>query len=190
MTEPVPTGGRVVIGPGGAREWKRFYDAPLTKEEQAATAWFNDLSPNEQYREVRRLRWNLDVARNDREALKRTVAEQASELDALRRKLATFTPEGFTLPAAAGDLLTLAGEHGWRSGRAWTVDDDGQSARLKVALTDGRTAFQLTWSCDLAGGGRMVRSGLAREQGRGWHDAPSLKKIREMIASAPEEPGL
>ncbi len=186
MTEQVPTGGRVVIGADGAGEWRHFYDAPLTKEEQAATAWFHDLSPNEQYREVRRLKWNLDVARAGRDALKKTVEEQAAELDALRRKLATFTPEGFTVPPAAADLLALAFQHGWRSGRAWTVDDDGQSARLEIVLTDGRRDFQLAWSCDLSGGGRRIRAGLARERGRDWHDAPSVRKIREVIRVSAE----
>lgn len=190
MTDKIPTGGRVVIGPDGAGEWKHFYDDPLTKEEQAATAWFRDLSPNEQYREVRRLKWNLDVAQTDRDTWKRIAEEQRAELAALQRKLATFTPEGYVVPPAAADLLALAFQHGWKSGRAWTVADDGASARLEIVITNGWYDFQLSWSCDKGGGGRMVRSGLAREQNRPWTDAPSLKKIREVITRVPEEPVL
>lgn len=47
MTEKIPTSGRTVIKADGTSEYIRYYDQPLTKEEQAATKWFHVLSPNE-----------------------------------------------------------------------------------------------------------------------------------------------
>ena len=180
--KPVPTGGRVVIGPDGTGEWKRFYDQPLSREESEAVKWFTELSPNEQLREVRRLKWNLDRAREDTETWKRVSREQDVEINWLRAKLAVFTPEGFTVPWGAADLLNFAEERGWKTGKAWTVDrDDETSALLRISLRNGERVFKFTWSADKGGGGRMFRRGLARDPGRGWYNAPSLKAVKEII---------
>ncbi len=190
MTEKLATGGRVRIKPDGTSEYVRYYDPPLTKEEQAATAWFDDLSPSEQYREVRRMKWNLEQAQADRDDLKRIINEQRAELDRVQAKLATHTPHGYVMPKPAADLLELAKEHGWKTGLAWTLEDDGLSAALRVAIRRAGSDFELRWECEPGGRGRMPRPGLARAPRRGWFDAPSLKKIREVITSAPEESGL
>jgi len=64
MTRPSgytgPTSGGFTIGPEGVTNRKRFYDEPLSRDERDAVAWFTELSPHEQLREVRRLKWNAD----------------------------------------------------------------------------------------------------------------------------------
>lgn len=185
--DKIPTGGRVQIKPDGTSEYVRFYDEPLTKDEQAATQWFHDLSPNEQYREVRRMKWNLEQARSDLEALNQTVREQRAELARVRAQLATHTPHGYVMPKPAADLLELAEANGWKTGRAWKLEDDGLSAALRVGIRRGGTDFELRWVCEPGGRGRMPRPGLARAPRRGWYDAPSLVKIREIVVSDPEE---
>lgn len=60
-----PTSGRITIGGDGTVSQERFYDRPLTREEQAAVKWFTDLSPNEQLREVRWLKFNLGAVTED-----------------------------------------------------------------------------------------------------------------------------
>lgn len=180
--KPVPTGGRAVIGPDGTGEWKRFYDRPLSREESEAVKWFTELSPNEQLREVRRLKWNLDRAREDTETWKRVAREHEREALAVQAKLAVFTPEGFTVPWGAADLLNFAEERGWKTVKAWTVDrDDETSALLRIILRNGEWIFKFTWSADKGGGGRMFGRGLAQAPGRYWHDAPSLKAVKEII---------
>lgn len=188
--KPLPTGGRTVIKADGTAERITYYDQPLTKEEQAATEWFHILSPHEQYREVRRMKWNLDQAGKDRDSLKETVRKQDEEIMKLRFALAQFTPEGYVFPRIAADLMDHAQAHGWKTAKAWTMaekrsddeDDWEPSAQLEIHIShlDG-WLFKLSWSCDPGGGGRMIRSGLARAPRRDWFDAPSIKKIKAII---------
>lgn len=183
--DQVMTGSRRVISADGTVSVEKFYDKPLTKDEQAATQWFHDLSPNEQYREVRRMKWNLDQAQRDAEAWKKIAQRQDAELDQLRAKLATYTPEGFTVPKAAAELLALAEAHGWETRRAWSVrEDDQMVASLNVALRSKDWTFKLRWGVDAGAGGRLAGRGLASgtmRGWRGWRDAPSLKKISSII---------
>lgn len=194
MTEKIPTSGRTVIKADGTSEYIRYYDQPLTKEEQAATEWFHVLSPNEQYREARRLKWNLDAAQGDVATWKRVAQERDAEIMRLRLALAQFTPEGYVFPPAAAALIDHADAHGWKTAKAWTVaekrSDDGDdwmpSARLEVHISHTGWLFKLSWSCEPGGKGRMGR-GLARAPRRNWYDAPSLTKIRETIVSVGSE---
>lgn len=177
-----PTSGRITVGGEGPAVVERFFDPPLTKDELAATADFRALSPNEQIREVRRLRFNLAMATSKVDALRNTVREQDAELMRVRAELATHTPDGYQLPPAAADLLAHATAHGWRTARAWIKSEsEPGTARLEIALARERYGFQLTWHCTQGGGGRMIRRGLARWPRRDWHDAPSLIKIKKII---------
>lgn len=176
-----PTSGRITVGGGKGPEIERFFDPPLNRDERNALADWLALSPNAQAREVRVLRWNLAEMTSQRDALRNTVREQDRELLALRAELATHTPEGFQLPPAAADLLAHATAHGWQTAKAWIKSEDPEAARLEVAVRHGRYMFQLIWSCQLGGGGHMIRRGLARAPMRDWHDAPSLIKIKKII---------
>jgi hypothetical protein len=175
-----PTSGRMTIGADGEiTNREQFFDAPLTKDELAATADFRSMSPHEQAREVRRLRFNLAVATDKVNGQRDIIRRQDEELTTLRAKLATFTPDGYQLPPAAAKLLAHAQACGWHTTKAW-VQDQGHAA-LHLVLRHGRYAFQLSWHCTPDGRGHMVRRGLARAPMRDWHDAPSLLRIEEII---------
>lgn len=177
-----PTSGRITIGADGDFIKETFSDPPLTRDEQQAVAWFTAMSPNEQLREVRRLKWNSEEYLRGWEAWRAVAKEQETELSVLRRKLASFTPEGYTLPKAAESVIGHATTHGWRTARFWSPLEDGHGYRLKTAVKSGSWGFRLSWICTSAGTGSLDRSGLARSPGRDWHDAPSLVRIKEIIA--------
>lgn len=184
----IPTGGRTVIKPDGTSEYVRFYDAPLSKDEQAAVAWFTELSPHEQLREVRRMKWNLEVAQKDRDTLKEASRRHDVEMNRLARQLASRRPDGFELPRSAASLLEHARAHGWRTAVAWSPDEENLAAGLQVLIArPGGWGFKLRWGVpvDGNGAGSLVRTGLARRPGRDWYDAPPLKSIRQIIASEP-----
>lgn len=181
-----PTSGRITLGPEGVIRRETFTDRPLSREETEAVAWFTELSPLAQLREVRRLKWNLDEAIQGREAALNRAREAEAEIDHLRARLAQYTPDGYVFPAAAASLLEYAREHGWKTAHAWQMrepeyDGDPGHAWLVIRLAHGSYAYRLTWTCDPGGGGRMFGSGIARAPRRDWHDAPSLKKIKEII---------
>ena len=180
-----PTSGRITIRGDEVISRESFHDAPLTRDELNATADFRAMSPNEQIREVRRLKWNEAHWRGEAENLKQTVQRLDDELAKVGGKLATYPPEGYTLPRAAAELIEHAKAHGWSTGRAWRINDDLDGATVQVLVTssDSTRLYKLSWSCDPGGAGRMTHSGLARLPLRGWRDAPSLKKIREDIAA-------
>lgn len=190
-----PTSGRITVGGDGTvTNRERFTDKPLTKDENDAVAWFTALSPNEQLREVRRLKWNVDEARKDRDGWKRTALRQREDLIKLERKLASYPPEGYTVPAVVADLLALAKAAGWSTAVQWTrlaeLHEDGveaDGATIEVGLWHGLWKYRLRWHCDFQGpGARMTRGALAQTpEHRAWHDAPSLRKIREVIGSHP-----
>jgi len=190
-----PTSGRITIGGDGTvTNRETFTDKPLTREEQDAVAWFTALSPNEQLREVRRLKWNMNAARQDRDEWKRIAQRQRGELATLERKLAAYPPEGYTLPATAADLLALAKTAGWTTAVQWTrladLHEDGieaDGATVEIGLRHGLWRYRLRWHCDYQGpGARMTRGGLAQTPDyRAWHDAPSVKKIRQVIENHP-----
>jgi len=176
--KPIATSGKITISPDGTSTRKSFYDQPLTKDENKAVAWFTEMSPHEQLREVRRMKWNLDVRTKDAETWKRVAGQQAEELAQLRAKLSTYTPEGFSMPPAAEELLSTAAAHGWKNVRSWSSEED--TAQLRIKIGNGAWTFELSWAVDKRGA-RMVRRGLARSPGRNWYDAPSLKAIKKII---------
>lgn len=183
-----PTSGRITIGGGREPVVERFTDPPLTREEANAVAWFRALSPNEQLREVRRLKWNLEQARGGWDA-HRDRARQAEALSArLEAERDARRPDGYEVPRASGELLSLAVSQGWRTARRWTVDEDGLFARFEIALARGEHRFKLSWSVPRDGNGRgaMIRSGLHRAPGNAWRDAPPLKRVRVILMSDPD----
>lgn len=179
-----PTSGRITIGAGGeVKRRQTFTDKPLSVEEQRSTEWFTELSPNEQVREARRLKWNADQREQTIIALKKVMAEQDAEILRLRIALAKHTPEGYKMPPIVTDLLRHARGWGWQAAHAWGEPEQGM-AGLEVRITKGLYEFRIRWTCDhadLGGGARKARNGLARAPRRDWHDAPSLKKIRQII---------
>lgn len=183
------TSGRITVGGGKPTEVQRFYDDPLTEDELKATADFRAMSPNEQIREYRRLKWNENVFRQDANAWKDACQKRDAEITSLKIRLARYTPDGYKFPVAAVDLLEFAKSHGWKTDHAWDVRDHYgmQDAMLNIVIASGEWVFQLSWICDPGGTGRMFRSGLARSPGRDWYDAPSLKKIKEIIETVSEE---
>lgn len=180
-----PTSGRITIGSEGiiSREtFTRETDPPLTKDERAATEWFEALGPNEQRREVRRLKWNEAVQRAEAETWKRVAAESNDKIVELEHKLAQITPEGYKIPKAAADLLSFAKVSGWQTGRAWAEHDDMDGPWYRLAIrVQGSWTFDLAWAVFPDGSGHMIRSGLAREGMGQWRDAPSLVKIKKII---------
>lgn len=189
-----PTSGRITIGGDGEiTKRETFTDPPLTRDERDAVAWFTELSPNEQLRQVRIMKWNLDEAQKGREQWKGIAEGYRRDLAAAERKLAMYPPEGYALPGIVSDLLGLAKAAGWRTGIAWThlVDLGGEhspadGATVEIVLGHGLWLYRLRWHCDPDGGARMTRGGLAQTPDhRAWHDAPSVKKIRQVIADHP-----
>lgn len=182
-----PTSGRITVTAGGVVERVSFNDIPLTADETRAVAWFTKLSPIEQLREVRRLKWNLDRATADRDAFERIVREQDAEISKLSGRLARIVPDGYAVPVSAADLLACATAHGWLSDHTWEVhkgSEDGADpgyAVFRIMVGNGDRAFKRSWSVDPGGTGRMIGRGLAREKTGPWRDAPSLRKIREII---------
>lgn len=179
-----PTSGRITVGGGREPVVERFTDPPLTREEAKAVAWFTALSPNEQLREVRRLKWNLQEAERGQEAgLRRARAAEAlsARLEAERN---ARRPDGYELPRAASELLSCAASHGWKEARQWILSEDGQDARLEILLGRGDWRFRLAWTVpkDQPGRGSVIRRGLVRSPGRDWRDAPPLKEIRRILA--------
>lgn len=179
-----PTSGRITLDADGTPGWERFYDKLLTSDELNATTEFRALSPNEQVREYRRMKWNEAVFRAESEEGKKFIQEQHAEIERLRARLVRYAPDGYDLPAPAAYLIRYAGEHGWQTDRVWNDTEDGLVS-VEIGVTSAGRMYRLRWFCDPGGTGRMARSGLARLPGRDWHDAPSLKKIKEDIAAHP-----
>jgi hypothetical protein len=192
-----PVSGRITIGGGDNPEIKResftqAQDPVLSKDERRATEWFRALPPNEQYREVRRLKWNADARAKAIEADHTIIVNQNEEIVQLRRELAGRRPDGFEIPMSASVLLDHAKAHGWRTGKAWSpvtfYDDEGHEQtdpdeyRLQIGLAGHGWEFKLIWSCQPGGRGHVVMGhSLARGPYRAWHDAPSLTKIKKII---------
>lgn len=182
----IPTSGKAVINAGGSSGWIRFYDEPLTKDEEAAVAWFTELSPHEQLREVRRLKFNLEQTRSDRDAWKARCRDESARADRMELQCASRRPDGFEFPRAMASLRDHAIANGWDTAVAWFVEGAGAVATLDFHIRSGGWLFRLRWDVpiDGNGSGSMDRLGLARSPRRDWHDAPSLKRIREIIIDA------
>jgi hypothetical protein len=183
------------VHPDGTVERVEFHDKPQTAEETQAFAEFRDLSPLELMRRLRTAEWSLDVERKGHDQWKAIAQRTQGELDQAERKLAAITPPGWELPKTVQDLLTHAGAHGWRSAVAWTPHGTDEM-RLNVVIGRDTTPsdspargtqwrYKLTWSC-VPGSARRAGAGLARTPTRPqWHDAPSVRKIRELIHAHP-----
>lgn len=183
-----PTSGRITVGGDGEVVRERFTDPPLTRDEAEAVAWFTALSPNEQLREVRRMRWNLDEARKDVAVWRGLAGRMDRENGRLTAERDARRPDGYELPRAAAEILSLAVSQGWGTVRRWTVAEDGTYARLDIGITRRGHVFKLAWSVPSGGNGRgsLIRSGLVRKPDRDWHDAPSLKQIRVLLMADPD----
>lgn len=192
-----PTSGRITVGAGGVTRRETFTDPPLTAEETAAVAWFTALSPNEQLREVRRMKWNLDVAQSKATSWERVAGEERQRADRAERELSKYPPDGYAAPAIVTTLLTAAKAAGWQTGHAWSLlterADDGTDAetvigaRLSIAVGHGMWVYRLAWTVDPGGKrARLSRGGLAKTpERRTWHDAPSVSKIMRVIEDHP-----
>lgn len=189
-----PTSGRITIGGGKPAKVERFYDKPLTEDERNATSDFRALSPNEQIREVRRLRWNLNEAQNQAKASEQIIREQDAEINRLRAELATHTPHGgYAFPPAARDLIDTAQAHGWKTAHAWTRVGPSQGddcteeyARLEVKIGKDKRTYQYTWLCWPNGRGSLSGTGLAWAPYKGWYHAPSLTAVKALIIKSEE----
>jgi len=94
---------------------------------------------------------------------------------------------------AARSLAAFARDHGWSFFAVPVQRDSAGDPFFSVEVgTKGGERFKVTWHTRATGGKTYrVFSKIWRPAGKGvWMDAPSLKKIREVIANVPEEPGL
>lgn len=186
-----PTSGRVTVGADGEVTRESFTDPPLTTEEARAVKWFTDLSPNAQLREVRRLKWNLDESQRNRSREEEYARQADLRIKKLERRLAEFTPNGYSVPGSANAMITFAESCGWQTARSWMERKEGFNDYLFTALI-GRTGptnkpelrwdFKLSWSCT-PNSGRLV-SGISRTpEHPQWRDAPPLSEIRRVIST-------
>ncbi|OEV09206.1 hypothetical protein [Streptomyces nanshensis] len=185
-----------VISPDGSVERVEFRDRPLTDDEKKAFEKYRDLSPVEILRRLRTAEWNADVSQQERDQWKAIAQRAQNELGVAERRLAAVTPEGWEVPKTVADLVAHAEAHGWRSALAW--NPRAASEEMTLAVLVGRDVtpadepargtkwrYQLTWNCE-PGSARRAGSGLAQTPHRpGWHEAPSVKKIRAVIRAHP-----
>lgn len=185
-----PTSGRITVGGDGPAEVERFYDEPLTPYEQEQTAQFRALSPNAQLRRVVELqsdlsmtRMSLDVVRGEVELLRTALRRAEQEERRLRAEVSRRPPEGYSRPAIVRDLMGHAERAGWTVRYAWGNPDDDGDIIFTFQLTYGDAwVVNLSWCVRPGGKGRRVRSGIMRSPGRDWYDAPSVTRLKEIIA--------
>ncbi|MEW1762418.1 hypothetical protein AB0393_38675 [Streptomyces cyaneofuscatus] len=181
--------------PDGTVDRVEFHDRPETEDEARAFAKYRDLSTLELLRQLRTAEWNADVAQTERDQWKAIAERTQAELAQAERQLAAITPEGWELPKAVKELLAHAESHGWRSARAWMPRGEDE---MLLKLVVGRHTlpsdapsrgtewrFELAWSC-VPGSARRAGAGLAcTPDSPQWHDAPSVRRIRELISEHP-----
>ncbi|OEV13624.1 hypothetical protein [Streptomyces nanshensis] len=185
-----------VIGPDGSVERVEFRDRPLNADEKRVFAKYRDLSPVEILRRLRTAEWNAAVAHQERDQWKTIAQRTQNELAVAERKLAALTPEGWEVPKTVADLVAHAEAHGWRSSLAWNPRAGGEEMALAVLVGRDLTpedepargtkwCYRLTWNC-VPGSARRAGTGVAQTPHRPqWHDAPSVRKIREVIHAHP-----
>ena len=100
-------------------------------------------------------------------------------------------PSGWDLPKPAVELLECADRNGWLSLTQWNDNSRGEPfvrITLKREVVGERWVFDhLTWVASGKGASMALRGrGLqSTPECPAWHDAPSLKKIRELIEANP-----
>lgn len=107
-------------------------------------------------------------------------------------------PDGYTVPKIVTDLVAFAESHGWKALVDWTPPDYEEPFMTvcvgrKVTEADGERRgpwwqYKLTYHSRDCGPGKVkgFRAGLAQTPDHPqWGDAPSVKKIREVIAANP-----
>ncbi|MEU5900395.1 hypothetical protein [Streptomyces venezuelae] len=117
--------------------------------------------------------------------------------------MAATPPDGYAVPKVITDLVDHATAHGWAAAVQRYAPEPGAASEPFTTVQVGRRAvesdytgfrrgphwlYRLTWharGCE-AGRVRKFGAGLAQTPNRPqWHDAPSVKKIREVIAANP-----
>lgn len=86
------------------------------------------------------------------------------------------------LPAAAAGFIEYAEHYGWLTAYGRGEDNGGSPFVLVVVKhPDNGHAFEVTWHTRMTGTYRLF-SKLERPAGKAvWRDAPSLKRIRQVI---------
>lgn len=199
MSEQYPISGvSRVLGADGVTTRREFRDAPQTPDEKKVFAKYDGLSPLEILRRLHVAEFNADVRGSERDQWKASVRRLEQELATARRKLATYPPDGYAVPGIVADLLAHAEAHGWRYVVSWSLPEGG-GARLAMEIgrnivpADGpargtRWRYRLAWGLPEPGLASRIRAGLAKTpDSPQWHDAPSVKAIREVIAANPVE---
>lgn len=116
------------------------------------------------------------------------------------RETPTESPDGYSLPKAAADLITHAHAYGWIAEAYWTPADSAGDPFVQVQvgrlLTEAERKkyrgpywlYALTWHSRDCPPGRLRRFGTgtaSTPDSPATHSAPSVKRIREIIAANP-----
>ncbi|GGX46504.1 hypothetical protein [Streptomyces noursei] len=148
---------------------------------------YGPLSMLEMCRRLRAAEWNEAVNKRRAEEAQEAARYAEERLAKAMALLQRNPPEGYTMPAAAEQLIEHAKAHGWRTKVVWTPPDYDGEPSLKVLMEHGGWRYELTWHSRGCQPGRVrLFSRLAWTPGRQVaHDAPSVKKIRAVIEANP-----
>ncbi|MDI5969875.1 hypothetical protein POF50_011100 [Streptomyces sp. SL13] len=94
------------------------------------------------------------------------------------------------LPAAARELEDVALAHGWRVAHQFSVDIGGSPFVRVHVVNRSAYYFRITWHTRMTGTYRLfgkIMSQLSEGGSGRWVDAPSLTRIREIIAATEGE---
>lgn len=128
--------------------------------------------------------------------------EQDARLDAVTTRLLQIVavpPDGYTVPAAAVQLLAHAEANGWQSLGQWTPpgrDEPFYTVHVGRVLRPGempdarsdRWKYQLTWHSRGCPPGRVRLFGRilgATPTSPALHEAPSVRAVRDVITAHP-----
>lgn len=127
--------------------------------------------------------------------------EQDARLTAVTvrlREIVAVPPDGYTVPAAAVQLLAHAEANGWQSLGQWTPpgrDEPFFSVQVGRVLGPGEMPdaratcwkYSLTWHSRGCPPGRLrlFSAGASTPHRPAYHDAPSIRAIRAVIAEHP-----
>ncbi|MFJ4678992.1 hypothetical protein [Kitasatospora sp. NPDC088783] len=191
-------GGSLRIGPEGTtrHELPDPLEGASEEERTFFLTHFHGQPLLEVLRRLRTAQWNADMWKKTAESAQKQLRESEAELrEALAPPDRSVPPDGWKLPEAAAALLECAQDHGWTTSTAWGRRSDGDPT-LTVQLLYRRTPKEvwkfdhLTWTAFGTGTSmRRLGSGLASTPRHPrWHDAPSLKRIREIIETNTAQP--